>query len=226
MRHNLARARAVAAARLVSLYTSDDGDGAIGIVVGAESLDDVVERLDAQERVAQQDARLGNEVTRFAEDVQARQVKLREQERAAARIAAARAAQRRAIEVHLRERERLLTSVRAEVARLQAADRKRQMMVAAQVRARLAAERRAAAEARRPSTAATPAAAPQPAPPVDERASPSRPPTETASASHPPDELTSNAPEVRPPTPIPPPAPAPSPPPGRTRSQVMWTSST
>ena len=57
---------------------------------------------------------------------------------------AERAAQQRSIEGQLAERQRLLSSVRGEIARLQAAERRQQALLAAQARARIAEQRQQA----------------------------------------------------------------------------------
>ena len=63
-RANLKHSRSTVEARLVALYTSGESDSTVEFVLGAQSLDDAITRLDAQERVAGQDARIAREVAR------------------------------------------------------------------------------------------------------------------------------------------------------------------
>ncbi|MCS7006170.1 MAG: NlpC/P60 family protein [Thermoleophilia bacterium] len=135
------------AQRLRDLYVNGGGDTTLEVILGARSLDDVLDRLEAIQRVSSQDAEILREVQRYRREVEARRARLREARERQERLVAARAAQREAIEARLAERQRLLASVQDEIARLQAEERRRQAVLAAQARARLAAQRLAAQEA-------------------------------------------------------------------------------
>lgn len=165
-RANLKRSRSRKEARLVALYTSGESDSTVEFVLGATSLDEAIARLDAQQRIADQDARIAREVASFDTEVRTRQAKLSVDRRSAASLVAERAAQRRTIESQLRERERLLSSVRSEVERLQVEERARQAVVIRRARARLAAEARRAASARAAEQVPAKPAAALPTPPV------------------------------------------------------------
>jgi cell wall-associated NlpC family hydrolase len=136
-RANLAAARKQVADRIVAIYTSDEPD-TLAILLGASSLGDLIERIDSVDRIADQDARLAAEVTRFRDEVRARQRDL-ERARAAQRdVVAERAKRREAIERQLSERQALLASIRDEIATLEAQERARQARLARQARARAA----------------------------------------------------------------------------------------
>ena len=75
------------AARLVSLYTADQQDTTLDVLLGAKSLDDLISRLDTVNRVSDQDAQVLRQVISFRKLV-------RTQERAA-RCPACRAGPRR-----------------------------------------------------------------------------------------------------------------------------------
>lgn len=157
-RHNLARAGSNVAARLVSLYTADDAQvSAVEVIFGARSLDDMLSRLDAAGNVAEQDARIVREATAYRTEVAARQVALTRDRARAARLVGERAARRNEIGSSMRRRQSLLSLVKGEIATLQAAERRRQLQVAAEVRARLA---RAQATAQASTVATAPATAP------------------------------------------------------------------
>jgi cell wall-associated NlpC family hydrolase len=129
------------AARLRELYVSGGNGGVVEIVLGAESLDDLLTRIDVVERVSAQDAKVVAEVRRFQRQVEAEKVTLQHARVRQAQVVAERAAQKRSIEGQLAERQRLLSSVRDEIVRLQAAEQRRQAALAAQARERLARER-------------------------------------------------------------------------------------
>ena len=114
------------------------------VLLGARSLDDVVSRLDAIERVSGLDARILREVKQFKREVETSRERLREARSDQARIVAEQAAQKAAIEAHMAEREQMLASVQDEIQQLQAEERRRAAEAAAQARARLAAQQAAA----------------------------------------------------------------------------------
>jgi cell wall-associated NlpC family hydrolase len=141
------------AQRLRDLYVKGEGDSTLEVLLGSRSLDDIIVRLEAIERVSSQDARILAEVKRYRAQVQAHRATLRDSRADQARIVAERAAQKASIEGRLTERQRLYESVKEEIVEMQAAERRRQAELAAQARARLAAQQAAsAAEATSEST--------------------------------------------------------------------------
>jgi cell wall-associated NlpC family hydrolase len=152
-RRDLGRARSMhrvaqhrLAERLVQLYTSDE-PGALEILLGAESLDDALDVLETRERVADQDAAIVEQVRAYRTRVAQRAQQLRRARGEQVTVVKQRAAERASIEAKLAERERLLGSVRAEIARLQAQERARQVELERRARAALAARRRTIAAA-------------------------------------------------------------------------------
>jgi peptidoglycan DL-endopeptidase CwlO len=136
------------AKRLRALYINGDSAGAIEVVLGARSLDDLLDRLDMAQTVGGHDAKVVKSVRQFRNEVRTRRAKLRDDRVQQARIVTERASRKQWIEGRLAERERLLSSVRSEIAELEAAERRRQAQLEAQARARLAAEAAARATAR------------------------------------------------------------------------------
>jgi peptidoglycan DL-endopeptidase CwlO len=124
------------ATRLRDLYVKGNGDSALEVLLGASSLEDVITRLDAIERVSHQDARVLGEVKTFRREVETRRARLQKAREDQARIVAERAAQKSSIESRLAEREQMLASVKDEIVRLQAEERARQARLAAEARAR------------------------------------------------------------------------------------------
>jgi cell wall-associated NlpC family hydrolase len=135
------------AERLHDLYVNGDSDSTLEVLLGSRSLDDVIARLDAIERVSSQDTRILAEVKKFRSEVETRRANLRDARERQAQVVAERAAQKQSIESRLADRQQLLSSVEDEIAQLQAEERRHQAELAAQARARLAAQRLAAQQA-------------------------------------------------------------------------------
>ena len=161
-RTSLAGAQRNLSERLVSLYVNGGQTSAIEVLLGASSLDDLLNRLDAVERVSDQDARVLREVTKFKAEVRSRRQQLEKARRDQSRIVAERASRRSSIEGQLRERQRMLTSIKGEIAQLEAAEARRQAQLEAQARARLAAVQRQP-QVQALAAPSEPAAAPEPA---------------------------------------------------------------
>ncbi len=136
---SLRNGQAHLAERLVALYVGGHEEGALEVVLAAESIDDLLNRLDAVERVSAQDTRVLSEVKSFRKQVVERGARLKRARAAQQQIVAQRAEQRRSIEGQLAERQRLLSSIKDQIASLEAAERLRQAQAAAAARARLAA---------------------------------------------------------------------------------------
>jgi cell wall-associated NlpC family hydrolase len=127
------------AERLVALYVGGSDAGALEVLLGANSIDDLLDRLDAVDRVSAQDTRVLAEVKSFRKQVQERRVRLDRARVEQKQVVADRAAQRASIEGQLAERQRLFASIKDQIASMEAEERRRQAAAAAQARARLAA---------------------------------------------------------------------------------------
>ncbi len=132
------------AKRLRALYINGDAGGAVEVILGARSLDDLLDRLEMAERVGGQDSKVLKDLKRFRTEVKTRRARLRSDRARQAQIVGQRAAQKRSIEGQLAERQRLLASVKDEITRMEEAERRRQAQLEEQARARLAAARAAA----------------------------------------------------------------------------------
>jgi peptidoglycan DL-endopeptidase CwlO len=149
-RTSLNAAQAHLSERLVSLYKTGSDGGTIEVLLGAKSIDDLLNRLDAVDRVSEQDARVLREVKSFRAQVIERKAKLQRAQRSQVQVVADKASQRRSIESQLGERQRLLSTIKDQIASLEAAEQRRQERLAAQAQARF----RAAQQARAPQQAA------------------------------------------------------------------------
>jgi cell wall-associated NlpC family hydrolase len=134
---NLRYAQKALQARLVQLYTAGGDSTGLEVLVGATSIEDLIERLDTADRVSDQSAQVLSEVKSYRADVRARRARLKDAHVEQARLVAERSAQKASIEGQLAERRQLLSSIRSEIGRIQAAERARQAELAAAARARV-----------------------------------------------------------------------------------------
>jgi cell wall-associated NlpC family hydrolase len=139
-RSNLQRSQAALSRRLVQIYTSGDELGGLGVLLGATSLNDFLSRIDAENSVSSQDARIVQEVTAFKAAVQRHKLQLAKAHADQARVVAARAAAKSRISQQLAQRRSLLSSIQGEIVHLRAMERARQIALASQARARIASE--------------------------------------------------------------------------------------
>ncbi len=145
-RSNLKRQQSRLAKRLVALYTSGDSSS-LGVLLGATSLDDFVNRVDTVNRVSDEDSRVVKEVRHFKKTVTRQKKLLARSHENQARLVAQRAAAKASIDQQLAERRQLAASIRSEIVRLEAEERARQERLRREAEARIAEQQRAAAAA-------------------------------------------------------------------------------
>jgi peptidoglycan DL-endopeptidase CwlO len=136
-RTNFRRAHTQLADRLVTLYTSPQEASTLAVVLGATSLDDLLRRIDTVSRVSEQDSQVLGKMRSFRAQMKRQALALRDARVEQREVVAARAAERASIERQLAERQALLSSIRSEIARIQAAERAQQRALANQVRSNL-----------------------------------------------------------------------------------------
>jgi peptidoglycan DL-endopeptidase CwlO len=136
---NLRTAERVLAGRMVAIYTSDQNDSTLDVLVGSRSLEDLLDGLETVTRVSEQDSAVLTDVNRFRTDMRRARTRLRHARDRQAELVAERAAHKASIEGKLAERQRMLSSIKSEIAAIRAAEQRRQAQLAAQARARLAA---------------------------------------------------------------------------------------
>jgi peptidoglycan DL-endopeptidase CwlO len=136
---NLGTAQKVLAARMVAIYTTDQSDSTLDVLVGSRSLEDLLDGLETVSRVSEQDSDVLSDVTRFRADMRRARTRLRHARDRQAELVAERAAHKRSIQGKLAERQQMLSSIKSEIAAIRAAEQRRQAQLAAQARARLAA---------------------------------------------------------------------------------------
>jgi cell wall-associated NlpC family hydrolase len=145
-KRNLVRGRQTIAKRLVTLYTTGANASSLELILGAKSLDDVLNQLDTAHRVSSLDAQVIGQVRSFKTAINVHARRLAVEQRQVKSLIAMRREQERAIEVRLGERRQLLSSLNAEVARLVQQAQERQMIAAQQARQQLAAAQQTQAQ--------------------------------------------------------------------------------
>jgi cell wall-associated NlpC family hydrolase len=142
---NFHRAQQTLMKRLVAIYTSEDQQSSLAVILGARSLDDLVSRIETVNSMSKQNNELIDQVLAFQRQMVHRRTLLRHERAQQNRLVAARAAERNRIEGRLTAERRLYNSVRAQI----------QHMVAAQQAAQAAAAQAARAAAQAPTSPTT-----------------------------------------------------------------------
>jgi cell wall-associated NlpC family hydrolase len=133
---SLVVAQAHIAQRLRDLYVNGQGDSTLEVILGSSSLDEIIARLDAVERVSKQDAQILGTVKEYRKEVETRRATLQQDRENQAQIVAQKASEKQSIESQIAEQNRLLASVKDEIVKMQAEEARRQAALAAQARAR------------------------------------------------------------------------------------------
>ena len=133
-RKNLGVAERRLADRVVAMYTSGEETSTVAVLLGATSLDELLDRIDTTNRVSEQDASTLGQVIGYRAEVKKRAVLLARARAAQARVVSQKAAQRASIQSQLDERESKLAGIRSEIRRIQEAERRRSASIAAQLR--------------------------------------------------------------------------------------------
>jgi len=163
-RKSLKMAQQQLSSRLVDMYTSGDQNAGLAVLLGASSLDDMLGRMDAVDRVSQQDALVLRQVARFRHEVQQRQRRLEHARSSQARVVQERNDARASVESQLGQRQALLGSIRGEIEQLKAQEAQRQAELQRQLQARLSQQQASTQQTSLAPTA--PVAAPEPTTPA------------------------------------------------------------
>ena len=144
-RGNLTRSQRALAKRLFAIYTSQDEQSSLAVILGARSLDDLISRIETVNSLSKQDTALINEVASFQHQIAHRRVLLRQERVRQHRLVVARAAARNRIAGRLASERHLYGSVRSQL----------QQMIAQQQASQLAAAHRAQVAAKAQASAPT-----------------------------------------------------------------------
>src|SRR5207247_6005204 len=107
------------------------------VLLGATSLDDLLGRLDTASRVSDQRSSVVGDVLTFQSYAKRLAATLKRAQSEQQQVVARRAAERRAIEAQLAERQRLLSSAQSEIAHLRVVEASRQLSLARAARGRI-----------------------------------------------------------------------------------------
>ena len=146
-RQNLTIAQRRLGLRLRAIYTTEQDNSTLAILLGSHSIGDFLNKIETVNSVSSQDTQVIGEIKTFKHDVTVRARELKIAHTRQVQIVAQRAAAKQQIESGLAERQRMLDSIKGEIVRLQAEEAARQARLAAEARARLAAQQQAAHQA-------------------------------------------------------------------------------
>jgi cell wall-associated NlpC family hydrolase len=153
-RTQLGTARGRASERLVQLYVNGSGPSTLEVILSAETLSDMLDRLDVGQRVLEQDSRIAADLKQLTQRTKYRERQLAASHAKQGTLVAQLESERAAITAKLSERRQLLSSVQAEVDRLEAEERARQVRLRRRAEAELVRQRQlAAAQQLRPAAA-------------------------------------------------------------------------
>ena len=133
-KHNLRASRKTIAQRLVTLYTNGTDTSTLELILGAKSLDDILNQLDTENRVSSVDAEVLTQVRSLETSVKEHARELAREQRQVTQLVAMRRQQQRAIEVRLGDRRNLLSSLNGQIAELVHQEQERQILAAQRAR--------------------------------------------------------------------------------------------
>jgi cell wall-associated NlpC family hydrolase len=136
----LRRSQKALAQRLVTAYTSSEQNSTLAVLLGATSLNDLVTRLETINATSKQDTRIVTQVTQAKAAIQQHRSELQHAQAQQQSVVEQRAAEEQHIRSQLSERRSLLSSIRGEIAHLKAIEAARQLQLAQEARARIAAD--------------------------------------------------------------------------------------
>jgi len=138
-RSNLVVAQKNLSARLVNIYVNRDDQSTLGVILGATSIDDLVNRIESVQSLSKQDVAVVQQVVSFKHEVTTREHTLVRDRKAQAALVRQRAAAKVRIASQLRTQQRLYNSIKGEIAHLVAMQRARQLQLERAAQERLAA---------------------------------------------------------------------------------------
>jgi cell wall-associated NlpC family hydrolase len=134
---NLKHAQNDLARQAIDVYMAGGSNSTIEVILGATSLDDLLNRVDTVNRVNDQRTAVVGDVKMFQTRVKRVAERLQVAQSRQQQVVAQRAAERRSIESQLAQRQRLLSSVKSEIAHLRAVEASRQLQLARSARDRI-----------------------------------------------------------------------------------------
>jgi peptidoglycan DL-endopeptidase CwlO len=142
-RGNFVRGQHELERRLVAIYTSQEEQSSLAVILGARSLDDLISRIETVNSISNQDAALIHNVLSYQHQIVQRRAVLSRERARQHRLVAVRVAARNRAEGRLAAERHLYNSVRSQLAQM--ISRQQASQLAAARRARVAAQVQAAA---------------------------------------------------------------------------------
>jgi peptidoglycan DL-endopeptidase CwlO len=144
-RRNLGRSRKMIAKRLLNLYTTSQPTS-LELILGSQNLSSVLTRIDDANRLSSIDGQVVGQVQTFKQSVVVHARALEHDATYASDLLARRRAERAAVAGEIDQRQHLLSSIKGEIATLEAQEVQRQLEAAAAAKARIAAAQAAQAQ--------------------------------------------------------------------------------
>jgi len=142
-RANLHASQIALEQRLVVIYTTRDEQSTLSVLLGAQSIDDLVNRIETVQAVSSQDVAVMNQVISFKHQVSVHEHALVRAHVDQKRLVATRAAAKSRIASQLNRQQTLLASIKGEIAHLNALAEARSLAAARAAQSRLNAEQAA-----------------------------------------------------------------------------------
>jgi cell wall-associated NlpC family hydrolase len=142
-RTNLGKSQVALAQRLVAIYMTRDDQSTLAVLLGAQSIDDLVSRIETVQSVSSQDVAVLNEVLGFKRQVSQHQTALVKARLDQKRLVAQRAAAKARVASQISRTNALLASIKGEIAQLIARGHARQLALAHAAQARSATQQQA-----------------------------------------------------------------------------------
>jgi peptidoglycan DL-endopeptidase CwlO len=137
-RTNLGKAQVALEQRLVVIYTTRDEQSTLSVLLGAQSINDLVNRIETLQSVSSQDVAVMNQVISFKRQIAAHEKFLEHARAEQTRLVRERAAAKSQMISERDHEQSLYNSIKGEIEHLVAAQHARQLQLAMAVRSRLA----------------------------------------------------------------------------------------
>ncbi len=129
-RANLRSSQHALMGRLVTIYTSRDDQSTLAVLLGSQSIDDLVNRIEAVQSVSSQDVAVMNEVIHFKKAVIIHQHALSVAHRSQTHLVQQRAAAKSRIGSQIAREQRLYSSIKSEIQQIIQNEHARQLALA------------------------------------------------------------------------------------------------
>jgi cell wall-associated NlpC family hydrolase len=143
-RANLGKSQVALAQRLVAIYTTRDDQSTLAVLLGSQSIDDLVSRIETVQSVSSQDVAVLNQVLGFKRQVTQHQKALVKARVDQKRLVAQRAAAKARVANQISRTNALLASIKGEIAHLIAMQSARQLALKRAAQARISTGQEAA----------------------------------------------------------------------------------